>query len=164
MCGHYCFNKYWLFLFQVQEQLDTINMDKIVIESLKEENSRVKREKEDVEGLLVQYRQFEVCVLGLDIIISLWWVIFITVSISISHIFVFPRTRWSQYHVTLEPPHHHGKTWWFSSLFTFLCYYKRICDILLLSNDSAMASWQRLCYFLINKHEIVAFVTNQPSR
>ena len=46
-------------------------MDKIVIESLKEENSRVKREKEDVEGLLVQYRQFEVCVLGLDIIVNL---------------------------------------------------------------------------------------------
>lgn len=120
--GHYCFNKYWLFLFQVQEQLDTINMDKIVIESLKEENSRVKREKEDVEGLLVQYRQFEVCVLGLDIIISLWWVIFITVSISISHIFVFPRTRWSQYHVTLEPPHHHHHHTWENMMIFFLIY------------------------------------------
>ena len=119
MCGHYCFNKYWLFLFQVQEQLDTINMDKIVIESLKEENSRVKREKEDVEGLLVQYRQFEVCVLGLDIIISLWWVIFITVSISISHIFTFPRIQWSQYRVTLGTA---SSSSWENMMIFFLIY------------------------------------------
>lgn len=40
-------------------------MDKIVIESLKEENSRVKREKEDIEGLIAQYRQFEVRVFNI---------------------------------------------------------------------------------------------------
>lgn len=39
---------------------ETVSMDKIVIESLKDENLKVKHEKDDMEALLIQYRQFEV--------------------------------------------------------------------------------------------------------